>query len=73
MNNDKTLYGFYSAKAAKWYGTSIWMTASGEPVEITSASDTENGEDYLWDDKVSVGIVTTWLGDGKPAKASFER
>ena len=47
------LYAFYSERAAKIFGTVIYLTKDGKPVECTDPA----GSEYKWDDKVFVGPV----------------
>lgn len=59
-------HGFYSEKAANYYGTSIYRKHNNpaDTVMITAVYPTkEQGEtDYKWDDKIYVGEVSDWVG-----------
>jgi hypothetical protein len=51
-------FGFFSAKARNLgVPSSIWLTPDGKEVEIMVATEDEEGSEFLWDDKVSLGEV----------------
>jgi hypothetical protein len=60
--NMDSKYGFYSAEAAKFYGTHLYSTVDGQQVEVTSICRDIHGIDYKWKDKRFVGEVVKWLG-----------
>ena len=55
-----TLYGFYSAQAAKFYGSGIYTTPDGKEVEVTLV-DPSTKLDYRWPDTVFVGPVVDFV------------
>jgi len=65
MNNTKR-HGYYSVKAAEVCYTCIYETETGEEIEITAVynSKEEADDNYLWDDKVYVGVVAKFLRKG---------
>jgi hypothetical protein len=60
MSSTEVCQGWYSAKAAFMYGSSIYLTAEGGQVEVTNVG---SGTNYKWEDKVMVGYVTDWWKD----------
>ena len=51
-------FGFFSAKASRLgVPSSIWLSPDGKEVEIMVATEDEEGSEFLWDDKVSLGEV----------------
>ena len=57
MNNqDKTLFGWFSATQMRLCGTKTYRTPDGRSVEVTCVSDTED-HGCRWDDVVFVGKV----------------
>lgn len=61
------MFGFYSAKGARYGGSSYYETPSGSVVEVTYVIDLRllGEENYKWDDKVCVGVVTKWVGKAR--------
>jgi hypothetical protein len=61
-------HGFYSATAAKQHGTVVYLSPSGNEVEVTAVYDSiEQGEqDYKWEDKRYVGPVDKYVRSVKP-------
>jgi hypothetical protein len=55
-----TLYGFYSAKAAKASRSFIYTTTNGGEVEVTRTSFSEKPF-YNWPDTVPVGPVVNFV------------
>lgn len=59
------LYGFYSTKAVRsGCSTSLYSMPDGREVEVTCVCRDEPGVGYVWEDKVPVGEVVTWLRRG---------
>jgi hypothetical protein len=56
MSGDPWLNGWYSKKAEKRYGSCICQTKDNHTVAITNRTE-DNGDGYLWEDKVYVGKV----------------
>jgi hypothetical protein len=59
--DEKKLIGLYSAKAAEQYGYSIYETPEGKTVMVTAACEECNLDQYGWEDKVVVGLVTKFV------------
>jgi hypothetical protein len=60
MNNPKEiLHGWYSAKAAHQYGTSIYKSHANPDIEmtVTLVTVTKDASCYGWDDVVYVGEI----------------
>jgi hypothetical protein len=55
-----TLYGFYSAQAAKASRSFIYTTPDGREVEVTLATPSTK-PNYGWPDTVSVGPVVKFV------------
>jgi hypothetical protein len=55
-----TLYGFYSAQAAKSYRSFIYTTPDGREVEVTLTTSSTK-PDYRWPDTVFVGPVVNFV------------
>lgn len=80
MNEGKQMFGFYSAQAHERQRNSSWIdpgptqgrrpassyyaTPKGGRVLVTAVFADEDAASYLWPDKICVGPVTTWVGDG---------
>lgn len=55
-------YGFYSYKAELHCGYAIYDTPDGtHAVRVTFVSQDPQASNYMWEDKVSVGQVTTFI------------
>jgi hypothetical protein len=55
------LHGYYSEKHAtdaQIGGYFIYLTPTGEKVNVTCVCEEKDPSSYLWDDKIYVGIVT---------------
>jgi len=61
---ERTLYGFYSQRAAELYGTVLYKNINGGTTELTGVVDDPKGTSYGWADKVFVGVVTKYLARG---------
>ncbi len=62
-------YGFFSAKAAEKWGSSLWKTPSGAEVEVTCVStDQEIPSGYLWADTVCRGAVVSYSRETVPTR-----
>ncbi len=64
------IYGFYSQEAAELGGTIIYSTSNNKEVEVTALFDSkEIGEtNYIWRDKIYVGVVNKYLRKGRDGK-----
>jgi hypothetical protein len=60
----KKRYGYYSAKAAEEFGSVFYKNPEGMEVRITIVDSSPNLSEinYSWDDTVSVGEVTEFIG-----------
>ena len=65
MNKTKQYYVYYSPKAAKIYGSSIYLTTDGKEVEGTLLCLKDEESKYFWDDKQFVGPVSKYLRRGE--------
>lgn len=57
-------HAWYSESAARLYGTAWYYTPSGHEIEVTAVLDPESR--YGWEDRIYLGIVTTWARAGRP-------
>ena len=59
--------GFYSAQAAREFGSMIYSTTDDKEIEITQcyASEEQGNKEYTWSDKQCVGSVVKWLRNGQ--------
>lgn len=60
--------GLYSAKAAKQFGSSIYLDRFGNEVEVTCvAANPEFIKEYCWEDTIVVSVsLDKWLRVGHP-------
>jgi hypothetical protein len=54
-------YGFYSEEAAKRCPVYIYRTSDGREVRATGLSTVPTGDDYMWKDKICVGVVSEYV------------
>jgi hypothetical protein len=59
------MYGFFSAEAARCFGTIIYSTPNGQKVEVTCIWSNREAQGYLWKDKVCVGEVAHLVSLGR--------
>ena len=60
---ENIMYGFYSPKAAKEFGTATYEKMGGGEVEVTLVhNDPDAPKSYKWDDVQCVGEVSKFLG-----------
>lgn len=64
---DNPYHAWFSAEAAVFAGSGIWLHEDGREVEVTLAHHdrTEGEQAYGWDDAVYLGKVTKRLRDGQ--------
>jgi hypothetical protein len=55
-----TLYGFYSAQAAKFFRSFIYTTPDGREVEVTLTAPSTK-PNYGWPDTIFVGPVVNFV------------
>jgi hypothetical protein len=55
------LWGFYSEKSARLFGSVTYSTPDGGEVEVTAVSLSPDYSDYKWDDLISAGPVLKYL------------
>ena len=64
------LYGFYSEKMARKYGTYVYTTPEGEEIEVTEAG--RNPEHGMgWDDVQSLGEVVKHIRRGRKGERTI--
>lgn len=62
-DDSRPLWAFYSAKAREAFGgVNKYELEDGSIVLCTAVCTIEDGEGYLWDDKVRMGRVKRWIG-----------
>ena len=59
-----TLHGWFSAKAAKLYGSAIYSTSTNKEVEVTEVTETDKPVG-TWDDLKPIGPVLKYLRPGQ--------
>lgn len=57
-------YGVYSAKAALSHGTILYENPNGEILVVTAIDNDPDFSTYHWDDKVLLGPVGSYVGEG---------
>lgn len=67
-------HAYFSAEAARLYGTGIWEDKDGKEVEVTCVDPDKTRLDqmYTWKDRVYVGMVQRWLREGKQGECQFK-
>lgn len=58
--------GWYSLKQAANFGSLIYRTPTGEDVEVTTITSTDDRDGILWDDLVCRGPVVDYVRVGIP-------
>ncbi len=73
MSNNETKYGFYSQKAVDSGSDAyVYKGPNGEDVFVTCVGTDPEALNYLWDDKQSVGEVTSFVRQIKNSKKPFK-
>lgn len=60
------IYGFFSEKAAQKYGHMTFTTPNGSKVDVTVISSDPEGSEYMWDDKIKMGVVLDYVRTVEP-------
>lgn len=74
FNDCEPLNAWFSEKAARLFGSVLYLTPDGRKVEVTQVS---SGMEYGWDDKVYLGKVVHYncggfLGKGRSADWHYD-
>lgn len=65
------LYGFYSERHARAYGTVIYSTPDGFQIEVTAVYRSRTPSSYKWPDAGCVGEVVDFVRKGREGHCVF--